>query len=179
MCALWRGCVPVFTLASTCGPSGPCSLLALSCRELKAPLALQVKHSTQSFFEYMKGIQQDPQALGSFSETLLQVFEDNLLNDRQVVPLAGRLGRDGVQGCHCPICGGLGSSGQVHPCSRKGRGSTYTLCATGPCLLSCFLFACPWAIFVPWQQSGLSCAPGALNWILVAGRLRASVSGTP
>lgn len=43
---------------------------------------LQVRYSTQSLFEYMKGIQHDPQALGSFGETLLQVFEDNLLNDR-------------------------------------------------------------------------------------------------
>jgi hypothetical protein len=42
----------------------------------------QIRHSTQSLFEYVKGIQSDPQALGNFSETLLQVFEDNLLNDR-------------------------------------------------------------------------------------------------
>lgn len=42
----------------------------------------QVRHSTQSLFEYMKGIQKDAQALESFSETLLKVFEDNLLNDR-------------------------------------------------------------------------------------------------
>uniref|UniRef100_A0A2K5P636 Tubulin-specific chaperone D n=1 Tax=Cercocebus atys TaxID=9531 RepID=A0A2K5P636_CERAT len=41
-----------------------------------------VRHSTQSLFEYMKGVQSDPQALGSFSRTLLQIFEDNLLNDR-------------------------------------------------------------------------------------------------
>uniref|UniRef100_A0A8I5NQ03 Tubulin-specific chaperone D n=1 Tax=Papio anubis TaxID=9555 RepID=A0A8I5NQ03_PAPAN len=40
-----------------------------------------VRHSTQSLFEYMKGVQSDPQALGSFSRTLLQIFEDNLLND--------------------------------------------------------------------------------------------------
>ncbi|EHB09375.1 Tubulin-specific chaperone D [Heterocephalus glaber] len=45
-----------------------------------------VKYSTQSLFEYMKGIQDAQPALG-FSGTLLQVFEDNLLNDRQVVPL--------------------------------------------------------------------------------------------
>lgn len=43
---------------------------------------LQVRHSTQSLFAHMKGIQNDPQALESFSGTLLQVFEDNLLNDR-------------------------------------------------------------------------------------------------
>lgn len=42
----------------------------------------QVRHSTQSLFEYMKGIQKDTQVLESFSETLLKVFEDNLLNDR-------------------------------------------------------------------------------------------------
>uniref|UniRef100_G3QHW9 Tubulin-specific chaperone D n=1 Tax=Gorilla gorilla gorilla TaxID=9595 RepID=G3QHW9_GORGO len=41
-----------------------------------------IRHSTQSLFEYMKGIQSDPQALGSFSGTLLQIFEDNLLNER-------------------------------------------------------------------------------------------------
>lgn len=43
---------------------------------------LQVRHSTQSLFAHMKRIQNDPQALESFSGTLLQVFEDNLLNDR-------------------------------------------------------------------------------------------------
>lgn len=43
---------------------------------------LQVRYSTQSLFEYMKGIQHDPQALEGFGGTLLQVFEDNLLNDR-------------------------------------------------------------------------------------------------
>lgn len=46
---------------------------------------LQVRHSTQSLFVHMKGIQNDPQALESFSGTLLQVFEDNLLNDRYAV----------------------------------------------------------------------------------------------
>lgn len=43
---------------------------------------LQVRYSTQSLFDYMKGIQNDPQALEGFGGTLLQVFEDNLLNDR-------------------------------------------------------------------------------------------------
>lgn len=43
---------------------------------------LQVRYSTQSLFEYMKGIQKDLQALEGFGGTLLQVFEDNLLNDR-------------------------------------------------------------------------------------------------
>lgn len=43
---------------------------------------LQVRYSTQGLFEYMKGIQNDPQALEDFTGTLLQVFEDSLLNDR-------------------------------------------------------------------------------------------------
>lgn len=43
---------------------------------------LQVRYSTQSLFEYMAGIQKDLRALEGFSGTLLQVFEDNLLNDR-------------------------------------------------------------------------------------------------
>ncbi|XP_057570643.1 tubulin-specific chaperone D isoform X2 [Hippopotamus amphibius kiboko] len=46
-----------------------------------------VRYSTQGLFEYMKGIQNDPWALKDFSGTLLQVFEDNLLNDRVSVPL--------------------------------------------------------------------------------------------
>lgn len=52
-----------------------------------ALVLLQVRHSTHSLFEYMKGIQGDPQALASFGETLLQVFEDNLLNDRWMMSL--------------------------------------------------------------------------------------------
>lgn len=43
---------------------------------------LQVRHSTQSLFAFVKGIQKDLQALEGFAGTLLQVFEDNLLNDR-------------------------------------------------------------------------------------------------
>ncbi|KAK2509575.1 hypothetical protein MC885_019062 [Smutsia gigantea] len=58
-----------------------------------------VRYSTQSLFEYMKGIQHDPQALGSFSETLLQVFEDNLLNDRVSVPLLKTLDQMLAHGC--------------------------------------------------------------------------------
>ncbi|XP_013361458.1 PREDICTED: tubulin-specific chaperone D isoform X2 [Chinchilla lanigera] len=58
-----------------------------------------VKHSTQSLFEYMKGIQQDPQALGSFSGTLLQVFEDNLRNDRVSVSLLKMLDQMLANGC--------------------------------------------------------------------------------
>ncbi|XP_014442175.1 tubulin-specific chaperone D [Tupaia chinensis] len=58
-----------------------------------------VRHSTQSLFEYMKGIQRDPQALESFSGTLLQVFEDNLLNDRVSVPLLKTLDQMLANGC--------------------------------------------------------------------------------
>nr|XP_037849705.1 tubulin-specific chaperone D isoform X4 [Chlorocebus sabaeus] len=58
-----------------------------------------VRHSTQSLFEYMKGIQSDPQALGSFSRTLLQIFEDNLLNDRVSLPLLKTLDHVLTHGC--------------------------------------------------------------------------------
>ncbi|XP_008837869.1 tubulin-specific chaperone D [Nannospalax galili] len=58
-----------------------------------------VRHSTQSLFEYMKGIQKDAQALESFSGTLLQVFEDNLLNDRVSVSLLKTLDQILANGC--------------------------------------------------------------------------------
>ncbi|XP_077829550.1 tubulin-specific chaperone D isoform X11 [Macaca mulatta] len=58
-----------------------------------------VRHSTQSLFEYMRGVQSDPQALGSFSRTLLQIFEDNLLNDRVSLPLLKTLDHVLTHGC--------------------------------------------------------------------------------
>ncbi|XP_022379305.1 tubulin-specific chaperone D isoform X2 [Enhydra lutris kenyoni] len=58
-----------------------------------------VRYSTQSLFEYMKGIQNDPQALEDFGGTLLQVFEDNLLNDRVSVPLLKTLDQMLANGC--------------------------------------------------------------------------------
>ncbi|XP_058417961.1 tubulin-specific chaperone D isoform X5 [Diceros bicornis minor] len=58
-----------------------------------------VRCSTQSLFEYMKGIQDDPQALEGFGGTLLQVFEDNLLNDRVSVPLLKTLDQMLANGC--------------------------------------------------------------------------------
>ncbi|XP_012658670.1 tubulin-specific chaperone D isoform X1 [Otolemur garnettii] len=58
-----------------------------------------VRHSTQSLLGYMKGIQSDPQALEGFSRTLLQVFEDNLLNDRVSVPLLRTLDKMLADGC--------------------------------------------------------------------------------
>uniref|UniRef100_F7ACU9 Tubulin-specific chaperone D n=1 Tax=Monodelphis domestica TaxID=13616 RepID=F7ACU9_MONDO len=58
-----------------------------------------VRYSTQSLFEYMKKIQNDIQAMDSFSETLLQVFKDNLLNDRVSVPLLKMLDQMLANGC--------------------------------------------------------------------------------
>ncbi|XP_040606163.1 tubulin-specific chaperone D [Mesocricetus auratus] len=58
-----------------------------------------VKHSTQSLFEYMKGIQKDAQVLESFSGTLLKVFEDNLLNDRVSISLLKMLDQLLANGC--------------------------------------------------------------------------------
>ncbi|XP_074081296.1 tubulin-specific chaperone D [Macrotis lagotis] len=58
-----------------------------------------VRYSTQSLFEYMKKIQNDIQAMDSFSETLLHVFEDNLLNDRVSVPLLKMLDQMLANGC--------------------------------------------------------------------------------
>ncbi|XP_053517293.1 tubulin-specific chaperone D isoform X4 [Artibeus jamaicensis] len=58
-----------------------------------------VRYSTQSLFAHMKGIQNDPQALESFSEALLQVFEDNLLNYRVSVPLLRMLDQMLAHGC--------------------------------------------------------------------------------
>uniref|UniRef100_A0A8C5YCS2 Tubulin-specific chaperone D n=1 Tax=Microcebus murinus TaxID=30608 RepID=A0A8C5YCS2_MICMU len=58
-----------------------------------------VRYSTQSLFAYMKGIQRYPQALESFGGTLLQVFEDNLLNDRVSVPLLRTLDQMLANGC--------------------------------------------------------------------------------
>nr|XP_045015131.1 tubulin-specific chaperone D [Jaculus jaculus] len=58
-----------------------------------------VRYSTQSLFQYMKGIQMDVQALENFSNTLLQVFEDNLLNDRVSVSLLKMLDQLLANGC--------------------------------------------------------------------------------
>ncbi|GAB1297210.1 Tubulin-specific chaperone D [Apodemus speciosus] len=78
-----------------------------------------VRHSTQSLFEYMKGIQKDAQALESFSETLLKVFEDNLLNDRVSVSLLKMLDQLLANGCFDiftaeeKLCGMVQFSGDV------------------------------------------------------------------
>ncbi|XP_055971238.1 tubulin-specific chaperone D [Sorex fumeus] len=49
--------------------------------------ASTVRFSTQSLFGFMEGIQKDMGALEQFSSTLLQVFADNLQNNRVSVPL--------------------------------------------------------------------------------------------
>ncbi|XP_062976473.1 tubulin-specific chaperone D [Elgaria multicarinata webbii] len=58
-----------------------------------------VRCSSQSLFDYLKRIQSDKDALSSFCETLLQVFEDNLLNDRVSVPLLKMLDQILANGC--------------------------------------------------------------------------------
>lgn len=83
--------VKILQVVSTVGSSETRVLLRSQplCREhmqcsaeLRVGYALQVRFSTQSLFAFMEGIQGDPQALEQFGRMLLQVFEDNLLNDR-------------------------------------------------------------------------------------------------
>ncbi|XP_064126499.1 tubulin-specific chaperone D isoform X1 [Loxodonta africana] len=58
-----------------------------------------VKYSAQSLCEYVKSVQKDPQAMDCLSGTLLQIFEDNLLNDRVSVPLLKTLDQMLATGC--------------------------------------------------------------------------------
>ncbi|XP_026523386.1 tubulin-specific chaperone D isoform X1 [Notechis scutatus] len=58
-----------------------------------------VRCSSQSLFSYLKSIQNDRGAMNSFCETLLKVFEDNLLNDRVSVPLLKMLDQILANGC--------------------------------------------------------------------------------
>ncbi|XP_042304355.1 tubulin-specific chaperone D isoform X2 [Sceloporus undulatus] len=58
-----------------------------------------VRYSSQSMFDYLKSIQNDMDAMNIFCETLLQVFEDNLLNDRVSVPLLKMLDQILANGC--------------------------------------------------------------------------------
>ncbi|XP_061472447.1 tubulin-specific chaperone D isoform X2 [Rhineura floridana] len=58
-----------------------------------------VRCSSQSLLDYLKGIQSDMNAMSSFCETLVQVFEDNLLNDRVSVPLLKMLDQILANGC--------------------------------------------------------------------------------
>ncbi|XP_058140952.1 tubulin-specific chaperone D isoform X2 [Dasypus novemcinctus] len=58
-----------------------------------------VRASTQSLFEYTRRIQDDPRAMAAFSGCLLQVFQDNLRNDRVSVPLLKTLDQMLAHGC--------------------------------------------------------------------------------
>lgn len=58
-----------------------------------------VRCSSQSLLDYLKGIQSDLAAISSFCETLLQVFENNLQNDRVSVPLLKMLDQMLTNGC--------------------------------------------------------------------------------
>uniref|UniRef100_A0A8D0L4C6 Tubulin-specific chaperone D n=1 Tax=Sphenodon punctatus TaxID=8508 RepID=A0A8D0L4C6_SPHPU len=58
-----------------------------------------VRCSAQSLFDYLKKIQTDLAAMNTFCETLLQLFEDNLLNDRVSVPLLKMLDQTLANGC--------------------------------------------------------------------------------
>ncbi|KAG8507545.1 Tubulin-specific chaperone D [Galemys pyrenaicus] len=58
-----------------------------------------VRHSTQSLLEFARGLQGDAPALDGFAGTLLQVFEDNLRNDRVSVPLLKTLDQMLANGC--------------------------------------------------------------------------------
>ncbi|XP_066474680.1 tubulin-specific chaperone D [Tiliqua scincoides] len=58
-----------------------------------------VRCSSQSLLDYLKRIQSDVAAMSSFCETLQQVFENNLLNDRVSVPLLKMLDQMLANGC--------------------------------------------------------------------------------
>lgn len=58
-----------------------------------------VRYSAQSLFEYLRDIQSDAEAMGSFIQTLLQVFKDNQHNDRVSIPLLKMLDQMLANGC--------------------------------------------------------------------------------
>ncbi|XP_067237533.1 tubulin-specific chaperone D [Chanodichthys erythropterus] len=58
-----------------------------------------VRFSSQSLFEYLKGIQQDAAALQQFGDTLLRIFRDNLRNDRVSIPLLKMVDQILANGC--------------------------------------------------------------------------------
>uniref|UniRef100_A0A672MDX2 Tubulin-specific chaperone D n=1 Tax=Sinocyclocheilus grahami TaxID=75366 RepID=A0A672MDX2_SINGR len=58
-----------------------------------------VRYSSQSLFEYLKGIQQDATVLQQFGDTLLRIFRDNLRNDRVSVPLLKMVDQILANGC--------------------------------------------------------------------------------
>ncbi|XP_077335366.1 tubulin-specific chaperone D-like, partial [Lithobates pipiens] len=58
-----------------------------------------VRYSAQSLFEYLRDIQSNAEAMGSFVQTLLQVFKDNQHNDRVSIPLLKMLDQMLANGC--------------------------------------------------------------------------------
>ncbi|KAL4659227.1 tubulin-specific chaperone D [Arapaima gigas] len=61
--------------------------------------ASTVCFSSQSLFDYLKGIQRDRHALEQFAATVLQIFRDHLSNDRVFIPLLKMLDQMLARGC--------------------------------------------------------------------------------
>lgn len=58
-----------------------------------------VHFSSQSLFDYLKGIQDDSAALSQFGDTLLNIFRDNLRNDRVSIPFLKMLNQMLANSC--------------------------------------------------------------------------------
>ncbi|XP_040918865.1 tubulin-specific chaperone D isoform X1 [Toxotes jaculatrix] len=58
-----------------------------------------VHFSSQSLFDYLKGIQNNDAALAQFGDTLLSIFRDNLRNDRVTVPFLKMLNQMLANSC--------------------------------------------------------------------------------
>lgn len=58
-----------------------------------------VHFSSQSLFDYLRGIQNDSAALTQFADTLLSIFRDNLRNDRVSVPFLKMLNQMLANSC--------------------------------------------------------------------------------
>lgn len=58
-----------------------------------------VRYSAQSLFDYLKTIRNDLEAMNKFCRTLIQIFKDNLLNDRVSIPLLKMLDQMLANGC--------------------------------------------------------------------------------
>uniref|UniRef100_A0A3Q3SV46 Tubulin-specific chaperone D n=1 Tax=Mastacembelus armatus TaxID=205130 RepID=A0A3Q3SV46_9TELE len=58
-----------------------------------------VHFSSQSLFDYLKGIQNNCAALLQFGDTLLSIFRDNLRNDRVVIPFLNMLNQMLANSC--------------------------------------------------------------------------------
>ncbi|XP_051796853.1 tubulin-specific chaperone D isoform X1 [Acanthochromis polyacanthus] len=58
-----------------------------------------VHFSSQSLFDYLKGIQENTVALEQFGDTLLRILRDNLRNDRVCVPFLKMLNQMLTNGC--------------------------------------------------------------------------------